>query len=216
MTMFYKKRLASWKSCKMSEMHMGALVAMSKTSEVLVNNLVGSMVESQPGTVEVAFPNSGAAAMPGREQGWSLARGQPRDGESWRVQGPPRLDDASSWPIYKKRFWKAYKMSEMHIGALVAMSRISVDNTQVYSYSSFVCFMCCFRVHLLPSQQVPLGTRKFWGQVSTAVYILVCSRLQIYKKDAMVCSVCAFFLWLKMPSRELSFWPPPPYIFENG
>ena len=39
------------------------------TSEVLVNNLVGSMVESQPGTVEVAFPNSGAAAMPGREQG---------------------------------------------------------------------------------------------------------------------------------------------------
>ena len=47
---------------------MGALVAMSMTSEVLVNNLVGSMVESQPGTVEVAFPNSGAAAMPGREQ----------------------------------------------------------------------------------------------------------------------------------------------------
>ena len=39
------------------------------TSEVLVNNLVASMVESQPGTVEVAFPNSGAAAMPGREQG---------------------------------------------------------------------------------------------------------------------------------------------------
>ena len=146
MTMFYKKRLAIWKSCKMSEMHMGALVAMSMTSEVLVNNLVGSMVESQPGTVEVAFPNSGAAAMPGREQGWSLARGQPRDGESWRVQGPPRLDDTSSWPNYKKRFWKAYKMSEMHIGALVAMSRISVDNTKVYSYSSFVCFMCCFRV----------------------------------------------------------------------
>ena len=39
------------------------------TSEVLVNDLVGSMVESQPGTVKVAFPNSGAAAMPGREQG---------------------------------------------------------------------------------------------------------------------------------------------------
>ena len=68
MTMFYKKRLAIWKSCKMSEIHMGALVAMSMTSEVLVYNL-GSMVESQPGTVEVAFPNSGAAAMPGREQG---------------------------------------------------------------------------------------------------------------------------------------------------
>ena len=65
----YKKRLASWKSCKMSEMHMGALVAMSMTSEVLVNIVVGSMVESQPGTVEVAFPNSGAAAMRGREQG---------------------------------------------------------------------------------------------------------------------------------------------------
>ena len=63
----YKKRF--WKAYKMSEMHIGALVAMSMTSEVLVNNLVGSMVESQPGTVEVAFPNSGAAAMPGREQG---------------------------------------------------------------------------------------------------------------------------------------------------
>ena len=41
---------------------------------------------------------------------------------TFRVQGPPRLDDASSWPNYKKRFWKAYKMSEMHIGALVAIS----------------------------------------------------------------------------------------------
>ena len=67
---------------------------------------------------------------------------------TFRVQGPPRLDDASSWSNYKKRLanLKACKMSEMHIGALVAMSRISVDNTQVYSYSSFVCFMCCFRV----------------------------------------------------------------------
>ena len=82
---------------------------------------------------------------------------------TFRVQGPPRLDDASSWSNYKKRLaiLKACKMSEMHMGALVAMSMTSVDNTQVYSYSSFVCFMCCFRVHLLPSQQVPLGIRKF-------------------------------------------------------
>ena len=65
---------------------------------------------------------------------------------TFRVQGPPRLDDASSRSNYKKRFWKACKMSEMHMGALVAMSMTSVDNTQVYSYSSFVCFMCCFRV----------------------------------------------------------------------
>ena len=50
--------------------------------------------------------------------------------------------------FYKKRLaiWKSCKMSEMHMGALVAMSMTSVDNTQVYSYSSFVCFMCCFRV----------------------------------------------------------------------
>ena len=45
------------------------LFCSTATSEVLVNDLVGSMVESQPGTVKVAFPNSGAAAMPGREQG---------------------------------------------------------------------------------------------------------------------------------------------------
>ena len=81
---------------------------------------------------------------------------------TFRVQGPPRLDDASSWSNYKKRLaiLKACEISEMHMGALVAMSMTSVDNTQVYSYSSFFCFMCCFRVHLLPSQQVPLGTRK--------------------------------------------------------
>ena len=47
---------------------------------------------------------------------------------TFMVQGPPRLDDTSSWPNYKKRLaiWKntlkAYKMSEMHIGALVAIS----------------------------------------------------------------------------------------------
>ena len=43
---------------------------------------------------------------------------------TFRVQGPPRLDDASSWSNYKKRLaiLKACKMSEMHIGALVAIS----------------------------------------------------------------------------------------------
>ena len=39
---------------------------------------------------------------------------------TFRVQGPPRLDDASSWSNYKKRLaiLKACKMSEMHMGAL--------------------------------------------------------------------------------------------------
>ena len=47
---------------------------------------------------------------------------------TFRVQGQPRLDDASSWPNYKKRLaiWmnlcNTCKMSEVHIGALVAMS----------------------------------------------------------------------------------------------
>ena len=42
-----------------------------------------------------------------------------------RVQGPPKLDDASSWLNYKKRLaiWKkACNMSEMTMGAMIAMS----------------------------------------------------------------------------------------------
>ena len=60
------------------------------------------------------------------------------------------------------------------------------------------------------------GDQEVGGQVSTAVYILVCSRLQIYKKDAMVCSVCAFFFMVKNAEPRAKFLTPPPYIFENG
>ena len=68
-----------------------------------------------------------------------------RSAEGWRE---PKAPLGSSWSNYKKRvaILKACNLSEMHMGALVAMSMTSVDNTQVYSYSSFVCFMCCFRV----------------------------------------------------------------------
>ena len=60
------------------------------------------------------------------------------------------------------------------------------------------------------------GDQEVGGQVSTAVYILVCSRLQIYKIDAMVCSVCAFFFMVKNAEPRAKFLAPPPYIFENG
>ena len=157
--------------------------------------------------------------MPEREQWWSrtgwnkqeVSRGMARAEGTFRVQGPPRLDDASSWSNYKKRLanLKACKMSEMHMGALVAMSMTSVDNTQVYSYSSFVCFMCCFRVHLLPSQQVPLGTRKLEAK-SQQQFISWCVLDCKYIRKVQWCVLSVhFFLWLKMPSRELSFWPPP-------
>ena len=64
---------------------------------------------------------------------------------TFRLQGPPRLDDASSWSNYKKRLaiLKACKMSEMHMGALVAMSMTSVDNTQVRYIRIQVLFVSC-------------------------------------------------------------------------
>ena len=78
--------------------------------------------------------------------------------------------------------------------------------------------MCCLRVHLLPAQRTTsaAGDQEVGGQVSTAVYILVCSRLQIYKNDAMVCSVCAFYLMVKNGEPRAKFLTPPPYIFENS
>ena len=112
------------------------------------------------------------------------------------------------------RIWKLVRCRRCTWGALVAMSRISVDNTQVYSYSSFVCFMCCFRVHLLPSQQVPLGTRKFEAK-SQQQFISWCVLDCKYIRKMQWCVLSVhFFLWLKMPSRELSFWPPPLYFWK--
>ena len=57
-----------------------------------------------------------------------VGQGVSRAVGTFRVQGPPKLDDASSWPNYKKRLaiWKnsciACNVSKMQMGAMIAMS----------------------------------------------------------------------------------------------
>ena len=56
------------------------------------------------------------------------SQGTARAVGTFRVKGPPKLDDASLWPNYKKRLaiWKnmckACDVSEMHMGSMDAMS----------------------------------------------------------------------------------------------
>ena len=62
-----------------------------------------------------------------------------------------------------------------------------------------------YRVHLLPSQQVPLGTRKLEAK-SQQQFISWCVLDCKYIRKMQWCVLSVhFFLWLKMPSRELSF-----------
>ena len=66
-----------------------------------------------------------------------------------------------------------------------------------------------YRVHLLPSQQVPLGTRKLEAK-SQQQFISWCVLDCKYIRKVQWCVLSVHFIWwLKMASRELSFWPPP-------
>ena len=116
--------------------------------------------------------------------------------------------------------WRISRLqAETPIFVSVNCTRIYLTNSVLECKYMYHVYWHLYRLSLLCSWALQsslaafptsaAGDQEVGGQVSTAVYILVCSRLQIYKKDAMVCSVCAFFWWLKMPSRELSFWHPP-------
>ena len=113
------------------------------------------------------------------------------------------------------RIWKLVRCRRCTWGALVAMSRISVDNTQVYSYSSFVCFMCCFRVHLLPSQQVPLGTRKLEAK-SQQQFISWCVLDCKYIRKMQWCVLSVhFFVMVKNAEPRAKFLTPPLIFFRT-
>jgi len=99
---------------------------------------------------------------------------------TFRVQGPPRLDDASSWSNYKKRLanLKACKMSEMHMGS-------------PGRYVQEVWIIP--RVHLLPSQKVPLGTRKLEAK-SQQQFISWCVLDCKYIRKMQWCALSVHFI----------------------